>query len=50
MGALRKEVKDQRGQDEIPELTEHIDNLDDYNVIFLGFPNMEQGFEGVLCA
>lgn len=34
-----EQAKDQRGQDEIPELTEHIDNLDDYNVIFLGFPN-----------
>lgn len=33
-----------------PELAAQIENPDRYDVIFLGFPNMEQGFEGVLCA
>ena len=33
-----------------PELATQIENLDSYDVIFLGYPNMEQGFESVLCA
>lgn len=33
-----------------PELATQIENLDSYDVIFLGYPNMEQGFECVLCA
>ena len=32
-----------------PKLASHIQNLDDYDTIFLGFPNMEQGFDCVLC-
>lgn len=27
-----------------PELSNHISNLDDYDVIFVGYPKMEQGF------
>ena len=33
-----------------PELATHVQNIDGYHTIFLGFPNMEQGFESVLCA
>lgn len=27
-----------------PELTSHIENLDNYDVIFVGYPKMEQGY------
>lgn len=33
-----------------PKLAAQIEDIDSYDVIFLGFPNMEQGFESVLCA
>ena len=32
-----------------PELTASVENMDDYEIIFLGYPYMEQGFESVLC-
>lgn len=32
-----------------PELVNHVDNMDEYDVIFLGFPNMKQSFGSVLC-
>lgn len=31
----------EQDDDARPELTSHIDNLDDYSVIFVGFPKME---------
>lgn len=40
----------EQDEDVRPELTSHIENLDEYDTIFVGYPNMEQGFEGVLCA
>ncbi len=41
----------QRDQNEQarPELASHVENMDDYDTIILGYPNMEQGFESVLC-
>lgn len=41
----------QRDQNEQarPELANHIENMEDYDVIILGYPNMEQGFESALC-
>lgn len=30
--------------DERPELTSHIENLDEYDTIFVGYPKMEQGY------
>lgn len=33
-----------------PELASHVQNMEDYDVIILGYPNMEQGLESVLCA
>ncbi len=33
-----------------PALADMVANIDRYDVIFVGFPNMEQGFESVLCA
>lgn len=45
----------ERGQEELdanarPELAERVENIEDYDTIFLGYPNMEQGFDSVLCA
>lgn len=37
------EHHDQRDRGEIPELTSHIENLEDYDTIFLGFPNWNYG-------
>ena len=40
---------DEKAANARPELVNHIDNMDDYEVVFLGFPNMEQGFDCILC-
>ncbi len=32
-----------------PALSAHVDNMEQYDVILLGYPNMEQGFGRVLC-
>lgn len=42
----------QRDQNEQarPELASHVENMEDYDTVILGYPNMEQGFECVLCA
>ena len=33
-----------------PEIAGTVEDIDQYDTIFFGFPNMEQGFESVLCA
>lgn len=33
-----------------PEIAGTVENIEQYDIIFFGFPNMEQGFESVLCA
>ena len=33
-----------------PVISGSIKNFDSYEVMYLGYPNMEQGFESVLCA
>lgn len=33
-----------------PAIAGQVDGMESYDVVFLGFPNMEQGFESVLCA
>ncbi len=38
-GALIDQAADEQNAEFRPELTSHIDNLDDYDVIFVGFPN-----------
>lgn len=35
---------------ERPALTDTVENMEEYDIVFVGYPNMEQGFEGVLCA
>ena len=32
-----------------PAMSNDVENFDEYEVIFVGYPNMEQGFESVLC-
>lgn len=34
----------ERGQDARPELAESVENMEDYDVVFLGYPKMEQGY------
>ena len=41
--------RNQRDAGARPELVETVENIDDYDVIFLGFPKMEYGFDCVLC-
>lgn len=33
-----------------PAISGSVENMDQYEIVFLAFPNMEQGFESVLCA
>lgn len=37
-GKLIEYAQEEQDKDERPELTSHIDNLDDYSVIFIGYP------------
>lgn len=41
---------EEQDRDERPEIVNHIEDLEQYDTVFVGFPNMEQGFESVLCA
>lgn len=34
---------------ERPLLTDTVENIEEYDIVFVGYPNMEQGFESVLC-
>ena len=34
----------ERGDNARPELTENVENLDQYDTVFLGYPKMEQGY------
>lgn len=47
---LVDQAADEQDEDARPQLASHIENLDQYETILLGYPNMEQGFESVLCA
>lgn len=40
-------ANEERGDDARPELIETVENLADYDVVFLGYPKMEQGFVSV---
>ena len=42
-GKLIEYAQKEQDDDARPELTSHIDDLDDYSVIFIGFPKMEYG-------
>ena len=37
-------ANEERGEDARPELVENVENLDQYDVVFLGYPKMEQGY------
>lgn len=33
-----------------PVISGSVENMEQYDIVFIGYPNMEQGFESVLCA
>lgn len=37
-------ANEERGSNARPELEENVENIEDYDVVFLGYPKMEQGF------
>jgi len=42
-------AKQEQDDNARPELAENVEDMENYGVIFLGYPYMEQGFESVLC-
>ncbi len=48
-GRLVDYAAEEQDGDVRPELTSHIENLDQYDVVFVGYPKMEYGFDCVLC-
>lgn len=46
---LVDQAADEQEENLRPELAGHIENLERYDTIILGFPYMEQGFKRVLC-
>ena len=47
---LVDQAAEEQDEGKRPELLNHVENMEQYETIILGFPNMEQGFESVLCA
>lgn len=43
-GELIDYAAEEQDENARPELTSHIEDLDPYDTIFVGFPKMEQGF------
>lgn len=43
-------AKKEQGEDFRPKLKALTENIADYDIVILGYPNMEQGFNGVSCA
>lgn len=37
-------ANEERSEDARPELVENVENIDEYDTVFLGYPKMEQGF------
>ncbi|WP_204247319.1 flavodoxin [Blautia sp. An81] len=46
-GDLIDYAAEEQDEDARPELSTHIENLDNYDTIFIGYPKMEQGFSCV---
>ena len=44
---LVDQAAEEQDADARPELSTHIENLDQYDTIILGYPNLEQGFARV---
>lgn len=40
-------ANEERAEDARPELVENVENIEEYDTIFLGYPKMEQGFARV---
>ena len=47
---LVDQAADEQSEHKRPELKYHVENMEQYDTIILGYPNMEQSFESVLCA
>lgn len=47
---LVDQAEEEQRRNARPALSARIEDLDGYDTIFVGYPNMEQGFESVLCA
>lgn len=47
---LVDQAAEEQDADLRPALASHVENFEQYETVILGFPNMEQGFESVLCA
>lgn len=47
--ALLDIVQEEQRNGARPAISGSIENFDSYEVVYLGYPNMEQGFESVLC-
>ena len=45
--ACLERANEEWGADARPELMENVENLDQYDTVFLGYPKMEQGFLSV---
>lgn len=41
--------QEQKNPDSRPEISGSVEGMEEYDILFLGYPNMEQGFESVLC-
>ena len=42
--ACLERANEERGENARPELAESVENLDQYDTVFLGYPKMEQGY------
>ena len=40
-------ANEERAKDARPELIENVENIEEYDTVFLGYPKMEQGFVSV---
>ncbi len=45
-----RSTKEQNDDSCRPAISGSVQNMDDYDTVFIGYPNMEQGFNCVLCA
>ena len=43
-------AKQEENEQARPELASHVEDMSQYDIIFLGYPKMEYGFNSVLCA
>ena len=49
-GWILDRAADEKAEDVRPKLAEHVEHMEDYDIVFLGYSKMEYGFYCVLCA